>query len=76
MTNRENHKKVNLPKELVNRIEKRVGHTDFESAADYISYVLEEVLYQVEDENELPESESVDEQQVKERLKSLGYLNN
>lgn len=75
MATGETQVKVALPEELVDRIEERVAHTEFDTSDDYISYVLKEVLYQVEEANKLAESESVDEQKVEERLKSLGYLN-
>jgi len=65
---------VELPSEVIERIERRVQYTEFESASDYITYTLEEVLYHVE-EVDLSEVDSVDEEQVQDRLKDLGYLN-
>lgn len=66
---------VELPAALVSRIEERVAHTEFDETADYISYVMDEVLYTVDAEHELPAGAGVDEQQVADRLESLGYLN-
>jgi Arc/MetJ-type ribon-helix-helix transcriptional regulator len=66
---------VSLPEELIDRIEERIDHLEFESSEDYISYLLEEVLYHVEESNDLSESKSIDDQQIEDRLKSLGYLN-
>ena len=37
--------------------------------------MMEEVLYRVEKETEDDDFEPVDEEEVKSRLKSLGYLN-
>lgn len=57
---------ISLPKELADKlIENRRKNTDFKSISEYISYVLEQVLSNIEEKN------------VKERLKrleSLGYL--
>lgn len=66
---------VELPADIVSRINERVRHTEFEDVNDYVTYVMEEVLYHVEQENDLSDSEAVDEQEVRNRLESLGYLN-
>lgn len=65
---------IRLPRRILSRIEQRVQYTEFDSSEAYIIYVLEEVLYRVEDESAASTDESIDENDVKERLKSLGYL--
>ncbi len=64
---------VMLPTRIIERVEHRVARTEFESTAEYITYVIEEVLYQVEQETD--DEVAVDEAEVEDRLKSLGYLN-
>lgn len=66
---------VELPDELLTRVEDRVQYTEFESAADYIEHVVGEVLHHVESVPEESNREVVDEDEVQERLESLGYLN-
>jgi len=66
---------VELPERIVERVEARLPRTEFDSSAEYVTYVLEEVLYRVEQETEDDDFEEVDEDEVKDRLKSLGYLN-
>ncbi|WP_246988353.1 hypothetical protein [Halorientalis marina] len=66
---------VDIPSDVLARIEDRVGHTEFDDANEYIIYVLEEVLHTVAQETDTATDADVDEQQVEERLKSLGYLN-
>ena len=66
---------VELPKRVVKQVEERLPRTEWDEPAEYITYVLEEVLYRVEQETEDDDFESVDEDEVKDRLKSLGYLN-
>lgn len=66
---------VELPVDVVSRIDQRVRHTEFEDIDDYVTYVMEEVLYHVEQENDLSDAEEVDEEEVRSRLESLGYLN-
>jgi Arc/MetJ-type ribon-helix-helix transcriptional regulator len=65
---------VELPERIVERVEGRLPRTEFDSAAEYITFVLEEVLYRVEEETEDDDFEGVDEDEVKDRLESLGYL--
>ena len=66
---------VELPERIVERVESRLPRTEWEDPSEYITYVMEEVLYQVEKETEDDDFEPVDEDEVKDRLKSLGYLN-
>lgn len=66
---------VELPERIVSRVENRLPRTEWNDPEEYITYVLEEVLYRVEKETEDDDFEPVDEEEVKDRLKSLGYLN-
>ncbi len=74
MTAHEDTQSVDLPVRLVSRVEDRLGRTEFDTPAEYITSVMEEVLYRVEQETEDDDFEPVDEQEVKDRLESLGYL--
>ena len=65
---------MELPERIVERVEERLPRTEFDSTAEYITFVMEEVLYRVEQETEDDDFEEVDEDEVKDRLKSLGYL--
>lgn len=71
----ENTQSLELPKRIVERVEKRIPRTEWDTPEEYITFVLEEVLYRVEQETDDEDFEPVDEEEVKERLKSLGYLN-
>lgn len=65
---------VDLPDRIVERVDARLDRTEFDSVSEYVTFVMEEVLYRVEDETEDDDYEGVDEDEVKDRLKSLGYL--
>jgi len=65
-------KDVSLPAELYGRIEERVKATGFGSVDEYVTFVLEEVLKDEEEEGEAYSKE--DEAEVRKRLKALGYL--
>ncbi|WP_276300067.1 hypothetical protein [Halorussus lipolyticus] len=64
---------VELPERVVSRVEQRLPRTEFETVSEYVAFAMEEVLYRVEDETDDGES-AVDEAEVEDRLKSLGYL--
>jgi len=75
MALQEETEQLELPSRIVSRVEDRLPRTEWESPEEYITYVMEEVLYRVEKETEDDDFEPVDEEEVKDRLKSLGYLN-
>lgn len=75
MTAQEDTGTVEIPSDTLSKIEERVSYTEFDSASDYIGYVLNEILYQIEQEDEPMSTNDINEEQVQERLKSLGYLN-
>lgn len=64
---------VELPERIVSRVEGQLPRTEFDTASEYVAFVVEEVLYRVEDETE-DDGAAVDESEVEDRLKSLGYL--
>lgn len=64
---------VRLSPSVARRVEDRLAHTEFESAATYVDYVLTVVLDEVESADRAPDDD-IDERQVRERLESLGYL--
>jgi len=64
---------VSLPKSLINRIKKRIKEIEFSSVSEWITYVLEEALTDME-KDEGKETHSKEEEIIKERLRALGYL--
>ena len=75
MAIQEKTQSMELPARIVERVEKRLPRTEWETPEEYITFVMEEVLYRVEEETEDDDFEPVDEDEVRDRLKSLGYLN-
>lgn len=74
MPQSESTQSVDLPDRIVTRVEERLPRTEWDDPSEYITYVLEEVLYRVEQETDDDDFEAVDEAEVEDRLKSLGYL--
>lgn len=66
-------KAVSLSEALYDRIAERARLTGFASVGEYVTFVLEEVLKDDEDESR-PAYTKEEEQEVKKRLKALGYL--
>jgi Arc/MetJ-type ribon-helix-helix transcriptional regulator len=66
-------KNVPIPAELYDAIDQRVKETEFNSVEEYVTFVLEEVLKDDDEEDEIAFSPE-DEEEVKKRLRALGYL--
>jgi hypothetical protein len=67
-------KTISIPAGVYDKIEKRLPKTEFKSVDEYATYVLEEVIRKVSEDEKPQEYTSEDEEKVKQRLKSLGYL--
>ncbi|MCD6317655.1 CopG family transcriptional regulator [Candidatus Aerophobetes bacterium] len=61
-----------LPANLYKKIEERVNATEFNSVEEYVTFVLEEVLKDEQEEEKTFSKE--EEEEVKNRLRALGYL--
>ena len=68
------NKKIFIPAPLYKRLKKRVTDTEFETVSKYVTYILEEVLSSLEEDEQEEEVSTEDEEKVKERLRALGYL--
>ena len=64
---------ISIPTPLAEKIKKRIKGTGFTSLSSYVTYVLREVISGSEEENDEAFSKE-DEEKVKDRLRSLGYL--
>lgn len=65
---------VTIPDRILSRVDARLSRTDFETRSEYVTFVLEEVLARVESEQTHAEFDAVSEAEVRDRLESLGYL--
>ena len=76
MTEEKDDKKyttISIPTQLAEKIKKRIDGTGFRSLSSYVTYVLREVLSGLHEEHDEAFTKE-DEERVKERLRSLGYL--
>jgi len=64
---------VSIPTPLFEKIKKRIEGTGFTSVSSYVVYVLREILAE-ESASQDEAFTREDEERVKERLRSLGYL--
>jgi len=69
---KEEKKPVLIPSTLYKKIEERVKVTEFGSVEEYVTFVLEEVLKEEKEEERVYTKE--EEEEVKNRLRALGYL--
>jgi predicted aldo/keto reductase-like oxidoreductase len=75
MATEETVRSVELSEDVLERVEARLSRTEWDEVDEYVEFVLEEVLTQVETTTEDGTVDAVDESEVKGRLESLGYLN-
>lgn len=62
---------VSLPKDLCDKIRRRMQGSDFRSIEEYVVFVLEQV---VADEREKPVYTPEEEKKIEQRLRDLGYV--
>jgi Arc/MetJ-type ribon-helix-helix transcriptional regulator len=65
---------ISIPTPLANKIKERIDGTGFNSLSSYVTYVLREVISNVEDDEQEEAFSKDDEEKVKDRLRALGYL--
>ncbi len=73
MSAEHDRKAVHVAADLYDRIAERVSASGFGSVEEYVSFVLEEILKD-EGEEERPTFSKEEEEEVKKRLRALGYL--
>ncbi len=61
---------VDIPSGLYKKLEERIKGSEFSSVSDYVAFVLTELLAA----EEASGGSAEDEGKVKDRLRSLGYL--
>lgn len=64
---------LSIPTPLAEKIKKRIEGTGFNSLSAYVTYVLREVISNMDEDGEEAFTKE-DEEKVKERLRALGYL--
>ncbi len=68
---------IHLPRELADRIRRRLKESDFKSVDDYVAYVLGQIMDEIEGST-VSKSEEVfskkEQGDVEEHLRSLGYM--
>jgi hypothetical protein len=69
---------VKIKEDIAKKLKKRFEENDdFKNVEEYVNYILKQVAERLDSEKENSENEDFseeDEAKVKERLKSLGYL--
>lgn len=68
----EKNSEVSIPTSLFKKIEKLIEGSEFVDVSDYVTYVLNEVLE--ENQEEVESLTEKDEEKIKARLKALGYV--
>ncbi|MBD3188721.1 CopG family transcriptional regulator [Candidatus Bathyarchaeota archaeon] len=70
-----NFKEVKLPDSLHKRIEKRLPNTEFKTVSEYVTFLVREVLNNIEkEEDDQKAFTDEEEKEIEERLRNLGYI--
>ena len=64
---------ISIPTFLADKIKKRIEGTGFTSLSSYVTYVLREIISNMDEDSKEAFSKE-DEAKVKGRLRSLGYI--
>ncbi len=67
---------ISLPKEVAEKLKQRVESSGFSSLSSYVTYILRQVIsnIEVEDREKDKKASEEDEEKVKDKLKKMGYL--
>lgn len=65
---------IKIPRRLYVKIQQLIGDSGFNSATDFIVYVLRDVLSESGHANDSEEFSSEELKQLKQKLRNLGYL--
>ena len=69
-----NYTTVSIPTELADKVKKRIKNTGFRSMSEYVTYVLRQIVTSAELREETKAFTKEDKDEVKKRLKALGYI--
>jgi len=67
----EDTESISLPSWIMRELRTRLPQTEFKTISDYVTFVLTQVLKEDEEKHPLT---TEDEEQIKDRLKALGYI--
>ena len=62
--------KVNVSDDIAKKLQEKIKGSKFKDVDEYVNFVLNKVVTKLEEKNMTKE----DEEKVKQRLRSLGYL--
>lgn len=67
---------ISLPKEVAEKLKQRAKSSGFSSLSSYVTYILRQVISNIEAENQEKDKKTSkeDEEKVKDNLKGMGYL--
>ena len=64
---------ISIPTNLFKALERKIEGTNFHSVSDYVTYLLNDVVRDIEKSQKEALSEE-DEKSVQDRLRALGYV--
>jgi Arc/MetJ-type ribon-helix-helix transcriptional regulator len=71
-TKSKNFTSILIPTSLYKKLEEKVKETEFSSVSSLVTHIIREYLAKLEEEKEVFSEE--EEEEIKERLRALGYI--
>jgi len=66
---------ISIPDDLAEELKKRAEEKGFKSLSDYVTYILRQVLSKIgADNSQTNVSSKQDEEEIKQKLREMGYL--
>jgi len=66
--------KIEVNDSVLTALGRRAGEKNFDSVEDYVGFVLEQLVRRIREKEEAGSLSGDDEDAIKEKLRSLGYL--
>jgi len=67
-----NFTSISIPTTLYKKLEEKIKETEFTSVSSFVTHIIREYLAKMEEEKEVFSEE--EEEEIKERLRALGYI--
>jgi len=70
-----NETSLSIPSDLAEKIKKRAENKGFKSLSEYVTYILRQVQSKIETDEKQKSVPSIQgEEEIKQKLKDMGYL--
>ncbi|WP_411964467.1 hypothetical protein [Haloferax sp. YSMS24] len=69
-----NNYNISVPEPLIESLKNHLSNTEFDDVDEFAQFIIRNTICVLENESEFKTANNVDQDEVQERLESLGYL--